>query len=159
MTNNDNYILNKKLGLKTKKVSGLKTNKFLGLKINKDTGLKIIKILNYGIAVLLQFMPGIIISYLFDKIYGSFKECEYNEVSTIQIFIELWVHLWLIYITYYITRNLLELIPSPFEGIYGFKNTQVIEVHKATIFFFIVMLFQNNLRTKIQYFRKRLFNE
>lgn len=125
---------------------------------NNDLTLRSVKILNYSYVVLLQFFPAILCSYLFDKIFDNQTEEEHNKKSIYQIFFELWLHFWSILVLYYIFRNIIEQIPSPFDGLFNtkFKNSQLKEVKNGVVFTTVFILFQTSLRTKIKIFKDKL---
>lgn len=125
---------------------------------NNDLTLRSVKILNYSYVVLLQFFPAILCSYLFDKIFDNQTEEEHNKKSIYQIFFELWLHFWSILVLYYIFRNIIEQIPSPFDGLFNtkFKNSQLKEVKNGVVFTTVFIMFQTSLRTKIKIFKDKL---
>jgi hypothetical protein len=58
--------------------------------------------------------------------------------------------LWFYSVIIYICRNLIEKIPSPLNGLYGFEHKRVKELTNAAIFVFIFMVLQTSYRSKIQ---------
>jgi hypothetical protein len=118
-----------------------------------------VKILNFSYIVLIQFFPALICAHIFDIIFYDRTKEEYEKISTLQIFIELWIHFWSILVLYYLFRNIIEYIPSPFENLFnsGFKNKLVKETHNGTIFSIVFILFQTSLREKVRIFKDRFF--
>jgi hypothetical protein len=117
-----------------------------------------VKILNFSFVVLVQFFPALICAYIFDKIFDDRTTEEYAKISTFQLFLELWVHFWSILVLYYVFRNLIEYVPSPFDNLFnsGFKNNLVKEVKNGAVFSTIFIMFQTSLREKIKVFKDRI---
>ena len=61
------------------------------------------------------------------------------------------VIIWINGVIIYIVRNLVELIPSPFNGMYGLVHVKVKELQNATVFVFALLYFQYPLRQRINY--------
>jgi hypothetical protein len=118
-----------------------------------------VKILNYSYIVLIQLFPALICAYLFGKIFSNRTDEEYKKISTLQLFIELWVEFWSILIIYYIFRNIFIDIKSPFDNLYntGFKNNLVTETKIGYIFTIVFIYCNTSLRSKIQVFQERIF--
>ena len=117
-----------------------------------------VKILNFSFVVLVQFFPALICAYIFDKIFDDRTTEEYAKISTFQLFLELWIHFWSILVLYYVFRNLIEYVPSPFENLFnsGFKNNLVKEVKNGAVFSTVFIMFQISLREKIKVFKDRI---
>jgi hypothetical protein len=125
--------------------------------INIDK-IEIVKILNMSYIFLLHFFPALIYSYIFDKIFDNRTEEEYNKTSTIRIFIEIWLHFWLILILYYIFSTTIVKVPSPFDNLFntGFKNSSSSELKSSLVFSITFLMFQTSLREKIEVFKTRI---
>lgn len=125
-----------------------KTNVFVG-----------VKILNFSYIVLIQIFPALICAYIFDKIFYDRTEEEYKTVATFQLFIELWLQLWFILVLYYIFRNIIVHVPSPFNNLCnsGFKNKLVKETKNGSAFTIVFILCNRSLRSKIRVYKERLF--
>jgi len=63
-------------------------------------------------------------------------------------------YLWISGIVIYILKNLIEHIPSPFDGFYGFKHMQTKELIDAPILAFTILYYQFNLTRKLEYLYK-----
>jgi hypothetical protein len=118
-----------------------------------------ITILNYIFIIIIQLFPGLICTVIFNYIFIDRTEEEYNKISTVQIFIELVLHLWFILILYYIFKLFIVHIKSPFDNLYntGFQNKYANETQSGYIFSIVFIICQSSLRTKISVFKNRLF--
>ena len=103
-----------------------------------------------------MFVFGITFAKLFDLVYGKFDEDNYKKVSSIRIFFEIVFHLFLIGVVAYALRNVVGLIPFPFEGVAGFKHDRLKELEGGHVLALVLVLFQKNLLKKISYFAKRV---
>ena len=102
----------------------------------------------------------ITMSILIDKIFGKFDEKEAKKKSTIRIIGEIYLQLGVISVFGYIIRNVMEVIPSPFDGIAGFDHRRVKELSGGLILSFMIYYYQYNLRAKIEYlFNNRIFEK
>ena len=122
----------------------------------EDLSIRGIKILDIGFIASMYFIIGVIASKLFDKLFGSFDPKKEQKKQIIQITLELIGMIWLIGASTYIVRNLTELIPSPFDGIFGFKHSKVKELATASVYTLIVMGYAYHFRAKLEYFNKRI---
>ena len=120
--------------------------------------IEIVKILNMSYIFLLHFFPALIYTYIFDKFFDNRTEEEYNKTSTIRIFIEIWLHFWLILILYYIFSTTIVKVPSPFDNFFntGFKNSSSTELKSSLVFSITFLMFQTSLREKIEVFKNRI---
>jgi len=125
--------------------------------VNLDK-IEIVKILNMSYIFLLHFFPALICTYIFDKIFDNRTEEEYNKTSTIRIFIEIWLHFWLILILYYIFSSTIVKVPSPFDNLFNtdFKNSSSTELKSSLVFSITFLMFQTSLREKIEVFKNRI---
>jgi hypothetical protein len=95
-------------------------------------------------------------SKLFDKLFGTFDPKKEEKKHIIQISLELIGMIWIIGVSTYVVRNLAEFIPSPFDGILGFKHSKVKELTSASVYTLIVMGYAYHFRAKLEYFNKRI---
>jgi hypothetical protein len=118
-----------------------------------------VEILNYSYVVLIQLFPALICAYIFNKIFFDRTEEEYLKVSTFKLFIELWLEFWSILVLYYIFRNIIGYVKSPFDNLYntGFKNKLVNETRSGYVFSIVFIICNKSLRSKIHVFQKRIF--
>jgi hypothetical protein len=96
------------------------------------------------------------IAKLFDKLVHSLDTKENEEKTSLQLFIEIVLYLWLAGAILYAIRNLMELVPSPFEGIFGLEHKRVKELGNAGVFIFIFFYFGEALKKKLTVLYDRL---
>jgi hypothetical protein len=120
-----------------------------------------IEILNYSYIILIQLFPGLICAYIFKIIFCDRTDEEYKTMSLSQLFFELWIEFWCILILYYIFRNIIVKVPSPFDNLCnsGFKNNLVNETRSGYIFTIVFIICNQSLRSKIRIFSERIFSK
>ena len=73
-----------------------------------------------------------------------------------QVSLEIIGIIWLIGASTYIVRNIVELIPSPFDGLGGFIHKKLKELSGAGVYTMIVMGYAFHFRAKLDAFNRRL---
>lgn len=122
----------------------------------KEVEIRHLKILDIGYITVIYFFLGIGLAKLFDKLYGKFDPKQEEKKSFLRQTLELIGMMWLSGVVIYIIRNLVEFIPSPFNGIAGFDHLRVKELKNATVFAFIFLFFQSYFKEKLQHYYNRL---
>ena len=117
-----------------------------------NTGFRFIKILDIGYVTLIYFLLAIVIAVLMDKLYGEYNEKDESKKSTLRKTIDLVGMIWLNGIIIYIVRNIVPLIPSPFNNINGFKHSRLKELESAYVFDFVLIFTQKNLTKRMEVF-------
>jgi len=113
---------------------------------------RIIKILDIGYTTFIYFLLALIISVLLDKLYGDYDEKEEEKKSILIRTLELFSMIWINGIIIYFARNIVELIPSPFNNIYGFEHSRLKELNDAYVFDFVLLYNQENLIKRMENF-------
>ena len=73
---------------------------------------------------------------------------------------EIYLNFAIIAIFGYVIRNIIEFIPSPFDGLCGVNHLKVKELNGGLVFGFTLFYYQTNLRKKIDYvINERLFKK
>ena len=121
----------------------------------------LIEILNYSYIILIQLFPGLICAYIFKIIFCDRTEEEYKKMTLFQLFFELWIEFWSILVLYYIFRNIIVKVPSPFDNLCnsGFKNSLVNETKSGYIFTIVFIVCNQSLRTKLRIYSERIFSK
>ena len=119
-------------------------------KLQKELVIRSIKMLDIGFITILYFSLGYIISWLINKIYSTFDpKGNYNKGV---LFLEVCGQIFVIGIVIYIIRNLIQLIPFPLEGIYGYQHSKVRELYSGGIALtFGIFYAQQNIIQKLNY--------
>ena len=115
-----------------------------------------IKIIDIGLTTTYYFLLGLLLAKWFDHLYDKFDPEAYKKVSTLRIFLEIVVHLFILGIVAYAMRNIIELIPYPLDGVAGFEHKRLKELGGGVTLGTVLLLFQKNLRDKISFFTKRI---
>ena len=118
------------------------TNLFNSFK-NQDTiqfeiGLRFIKMLDIGYITVIYFIFAVIVGKIFNYIFGPYDPDKDKHKSNFRISIELCGVIWLIGMSTYIVRNIVEKIPSPFENIFDFHHRRVKELGSAAVYTLIL---------------------
>ena len=129
------------------------------MKITTNLFLRFLKLLDIGYITAIYFTLGVMLAAFTDYLFGEFDPAIEDTKSFIQISLEAIGLMWLFGIIVYTVRNLVELIPSPVNGISGFDHLLVKELKNATVFVFVFLFFQNFFKSKIVfYYNKFYFN-
>ena len=115
-----------------------------------------IKILDIGFITAIYLTFGIVLAKLCDLVLGEFDEEKENQKTLWQVLIELFFYLWFIGVVVYVVRNIVQWIPFPFHGVYGYDHFRVKELINAVIFFVTFLQFQKYYQKKITYVFTRL---
>ena len=112
--------------------------------------------MDIGYIAVIYFIIGIFLAKqcdkLFNYLFGEFNETLEKQKTALRQFVEIIGMFWIIGIVIYAVRNIVELIPSPLDGIGGFKHKLVRELRSASVFTFVFIMFQDHLRDKIKYY-------
>jgi hypothetical protein len=126
--------------------------------LNAELNLRLIKILDIGYITVIYFILGLITSRILDKYFGKFNKDEDNKKNIINVGTEIVVIMWVLAILIYLARNLVESIPSPFDGVLGFQHNLVKELGSASVFAMILFSYFYFFKAKLDYFNKRINN-
>ena len=125
----------------------------------KDLTLRGIKIIDIGYVATIYFLAAFFLSIWVDNKLGEFQPEEQAKKPTSRLIFECILHIYLIGVLVYVMRNLVEKIPFPLDGVQGFIHLKVKEVTNASVFVFIFVLYQKNLRARLDYIRNRLYKK
>ena len=115
-----------------------------------------IKILDIAYLSGLYVAIGLTFSVLVNNYIGRFNPKAADQKSIPRLMLEIWLQLSIILVSAYIIHNIVELVPSPLDGVAGFKHALVKERSGGVIFSFLLFFYQTNLRDKITYVIHRL---
>ncbi len=110
---------------------------------------------------ILQVIIGIIISKTINKMVPPIRRKK-DKKTPIEPMRELlfysFVNLSLLVLANYMIRNIMESIPYPFDGLYGYKHDRLKERYGMVISGFILMYYQDNLRERLTIIFKEIFD-
>ena len=109
-----------------------------------------LKVFDIGYITVIYFGLGILLAKTFDILFGKYDEKEESKKSLWQQTAEIICMMWMYGVIIYIVRNLVELIPFPFDHIHGFDHLKLKELKNAAVFTFVFLYFQDYFKTKIQ---------
>ena len=116
-----------------------------------------VKLLDIGLVTVYFFLIGITAAKWFDYMNGDLDVSKYEEKHSFIIFLDIIMQLFILGVFAYVLRNIVEMIPFPFEGVAGFHHHRLKELHGGPALEFILLFFQQNLRKKIALFAQKVF--
>jgi hypothetical protein len=124
----------------------------------KDINFRLIKILDIGFITVIYCLVAMVVSRILDNIFIKYNKLTHNDKTPyfIQLLLELIVMTWIIGVSTYIVRNLVELIPSPFDGMEGLVHKRVKELGGAGVYTFILMSCTKSVTDKVKEFNEVL---
>ena len=118
-----------------------------------------VKLIDIGITYTYFFVIGLIVAKMFDYLYiDVLREDKINwKTYPITLFTaNLILHFFLIGITVYFIRNIVQMIPYPLEGVAGYQHQRLKELGGGAILTFMVFMFQHELTNKIKIYANRV---
>lgn len=125
---------------------------------SSNTGFRLIKMLDIGYVTLIYFLIAIFMAVLLNKLYGDYNEKDEKNKTTFRKTLDLIGMIWLNGIIMYLIRNIIPLIPSPFNNIYGFKHERLKELKSAYVFDFVLIYTQTHLVKRMEIFYNTVKN-
>ena len=113
---------------------------------------RLVKVIDIGYVTVLYFFVAIVVAKSLDFFNGRITKEEEQKKSKLFRALELTLILWYTGVLYYIVRNLVELVPSPLDGLFGYQHALLKELKTAGIFTFLFLYFQKGIKDKIQFF-------
>ena len=124
--------------------------------VKSELGFRLTKIADIGYITILYAIAALILAKVFDKVSKVLDVEDDSKKSSPRLFFEIILYLWAAGILIYGVRNLMELIPSPFDGVYGLEHLRVKELGNAGVFVFIFFYFEESLKKKMTVLYDRL---
>jgi len=103
-----------------------------------------------GYITVLYFLSGFTVARLLDTYINKYNKADEDKKTTLQLIMEIVFFLWINGMLIYLIRNIIELIPSPFENIYGLKHDLLNELKYAPILEFTLLYYQVHLTDKLK---------
>ena len=111
---------------------------------------RLVKMADIGYITVLYFLSGFTVARLLDTYVNKYNKAVEDKKTTLQLIMEIVFFLWINGMLIYIIRNTIELIPSPFENIYGLKHDLLNELKYAPILEFTLLYYQVHLTDKLK---------
>lgn len=124
----------------------------------KELVIRSIKIVDMGYLYGLFGTLGICCAIGLNYLFGKFDPDVEDKKSVFRVLAEIIAILWINGVVTYIVKNLVELIPFPLDGFYGFKHNKLRELNSGVPFSVTLLWFQKHLLDKISYIKSRLFD-
>jgi hypothetical protein len=118
-----------------------------------------VKILDIGLTTAYFFIVGLVAAkvcdYIITFLFGDDSKNNWNTYPLIPFTLNIVGHLFFIGIVAYVLRNLIHLIPYPFDGVAGFQHDRLKELNGGAVLLFMIFLFQTNLVHKMHAYAER----
>ena len=124
--------------------------------LKREIFFRIVKILDMGYIVIIYFILGIALAKLSDIVFGVYDEKKEKDKSLVQLGAEIMLMIWSNIIIFYVARNFVQMIPSPFHNVAGFDHYRLKELGGSAILGATYIYFQTNLKSKIADLHNRL---
>jgi len=116
------------------------------------------KMIDIGYITTIYFILGAIVANMITKFQTEFNNKEEDKRTVIRSSLSLVLLIWINGVLIYFARNLVELIPYPFDNFFGFHHKKVKELGAATAFTFVLLYYQPNLNKMMKYLTVRWKN-
>jgi len=116
------------------------------------------KMIDIGYITTIYFILGAIVANTITKFQTEFNNKDEDKRSVIMSSLSLILLIWINGVLIYFARNLVELIPYPFDNFFGFHHKKVKELGAATAFTFVLLYYQPNLNKMMKYLTVRWKN-
>lgn len=121
----------------------------------EEVVIRSIKILDIGYAAAVYFMAALLCVKLLNWRVATDDLERNRKKSTLVLGLEIVAKVWLIGVLAYIVRNLFELVPWPFQGVYGYDHLKVKEVTNSAVFVAFMVVFDASLQNKVKVIKER----
>jgi hypothetical protein len=127
-----------------------------GREFSLNLPFRAIKVLDIGYISAIYYITALYISVYIDSLYGTFTPAIESKKSTARLIAETVGQIFIMMTVFYIMRNVVEYIPSPFHGIAGHDHYRLKELAGATMFIIMFMFYQRNFKTRAEYIYSRI---
>jgi hypothetical protein len=127
--------------------------------IQNELIIKLIKVLDIFFASFVYICAAFLVSLILDKyFFPKFNEEKEKKKKFIISVFEVCFIVGLIGVISYVIRNLIQMIPFPLDGLYGFKHLMVGEVRSGALFSAYVILLNSYLQKKLIVIKNKFSN-
>jgi len=118
--------------------------------LKRELVIRGLKIADMGYVGTGHFLTGFFLSRFIDNLLGPFDAELEKKKSTLHVMLEIIYLLWVNAVVLYVVKNLLELLPSPLDGIAGFEHARLKEIKSAPLLAFALLYYQTDLQDKLK---------
>jgi hypothetical protein len=126
--------------------------------LKQDILIRSNKMIDIGFITTIYFIFGAIVANVITNFQTKFNSDEEDKKTLIRSSLDLIVLIWINGVLIYFARNLVEMIPYPFDNYFGFEHKRVKELSGATAFTFVLLYYQPNLNNIMKYLSARWKN-
>ena len=124
------------------------------IKLQHETIMRGLKIIDISFITILYFIVGFITSRYINAYYTKVNT-DFKQTSKWILFLQVCGQLTIVAILVYIIRNIVSLVPFPFNGFRGYEHFRVKELHSGGVALgFGIFYGQTNLKEKMEYIFK-----
>ena len=116
------------------------------------------KMIDIGFITTIYFIMGAIVANIITGFQTKFDSKENDKNTLLKNIFSLVILIWTNGVLIYFARNIIELIPYPFDNYFGFHHKKVKELGAATAFTFVLLYYQPNLNNMMKYLKNRFDN-
>jgi hypothetical protein len=118
--------------------------------VKTELAIRSVKLMDLGYVGTIHFLAGFTLSRIIDNVMGVFDKEAEKKKSTLRVTLEVIFILWINAMILYVAKNLLELLPSPFDGLGGFNHSRLKEIKSAPLLAFALVYYQSDLQEKLK---------
>jgi hypothetical protein len=119
-------------------------------------GLIATKLLGISYVTIIYFLLGFAVAKVLDYILTDYDKVKENKKPVWRVILEILVRLCILGILIYLARNVVERVPFPLDGAFGFEYKRLKELDNEFIFTIPIFIYHTNFSEKIMDLYKRL---
>jgi len=81
---------------------------------------------------------------------------KYQKFSTLRLGVEIAAHAIVLAVVFYFLRNLIRLIPFPYDGLRNYDHSSLYEIDGGIVLVIVILFFQRQLIEKVGVFQNRM---
>ena len=121
----------------------------------QDGLIRLNKMIDIGFITTIYFIMGAIVANTITGYQNKFDSKESDKKTLLTNIFSLIILIWTNGVLIYFARNIIQLIPYPFDNYFGFQHKKVKELGGATAFTFVLLYYQPNLNNMMKYLKNR----